>query len=347
MSGNKGALAGLAVGAGAMVFAPVLLFLAVSGGGTEAGATGGGALKTGTVPPEYVPWVLRAGAMCPEIGPAVIAAQIEAESNWNPDAESPVGAQGLSQFMPGTWTSWGRDDDGNGRVSPFDPGDAIMAQGRYDCSLAKQVKRYKDRGIAAGPTLDLTLAAYNAGPGAVEQYGGIPPYTETQGYVTRIKSLIAKYEDVAAGGGGGGGGGGTIPAGRKMAMPLAGNPPMTSPYGMRVHPVTGVNKLHTGIDFGVPSGTPIRAAMDGTVTFAGWNTGYGNRVVISHGTMDGKTIATTYNHMSAIGVSKGQKVKVGAPVGAVGSTGYSTGAHLHFEVQQNGQYVNPAPWIGK
>ncbi|MBE4736951.1 MULTISPECIES: peptidoglycan DD-metalloendopeptidase family protein [Streptomyces] len=326
----------------AAVLMPVVMMVAVSGGGdAEAEEQGvGGGLKSGQVPAEYVPWVLKAGAMCDVIKPAVIAAQIEAESGWNPNAKSPVGAEGLSQFMPGTWPSWGKDDDGNGRVSPYDPGDAIMAQGRYDCALAKQVQGYKDSGQATGETLDLALAAYNAGPGAVQQYGGIPPYTETQNYVTRIKSLISKYESVDDPPG-------KLPAGRQMAMPLSGNPPVTSPYGWRMHPTLGVRKLHTGTDFGAGSGTPVLAARDGVVTFAGWSNGYGNRVVISHGTIDGDTISTTYNHMlSGLSVGVGDQVKVGQRVGLVGSTGYSTGAHLHFEVQQNGAYVNPAPWLG-
>lgn len=326
----------------AAVMMPVVMMVAVSGGGeADAEEQGvGGGLKNGQVPAEYVPWVLKAGSMCDIIKPAVIAAQIEAESGWNPNAKSPVGAEGLSQFMPGTWQTWGKDDDGNGRISPYDPGDAIMAQGRYDCALAKQVQGYKDRGQASGETLDLTLAAYNAGPGAVQQYGGIPPYTETQNYVIRIKSLIAKYESVDDPPG-------KLPPGKQMAMPLAGNPPVTSPYGWRMHPTLGVRKLHTGIDFGVAAGTPVLAARDGVVTFAGWSTGYGNRVVISHGTIDGNQISTTYNHMlEGLNVKVGDKVKVGQRVGPVGSTGYSTGAHLHFEVMRNGTYVDPAPWLG-
>jgi murein DD-endopeptidase MepM/ murein hydrolase activator NlpD len=214
-----------------------------------------------------------------------------------------------------------------------------MAQGRYDCALARQVDGYKQRGEASGETLDLALAAYNAGPGAIEQYHGMPPYTETQNYVARIKSLIPKYEAIDDSPG-------TVPPGQQMAMPLRGNPPVTSPFGMRMHPILHVWKLHTGIDFGVPAGTPFLAARDGKVTFAGWSNGYGNRVVISHGTIDGKQVSTTYNHMSAIDVSVGQEVKVGQQVGAVGSTGFSTGPHAHFEVMVNGQYVNPAPWLG-
>ncbi len=325
----------------AAVIMPVVMMVGVSGASSEDGdgAGGGGGLKDGAVPQQYVPWVLKAGALCDVIKPAVIAAQIEAESGWNPNAQSPVGAEGLSQFMPGTWQTWGRDDDGNGRVSPYDPGDAIMAQGRYDCALAKQVEGYKNRGEARGETLDLALAAYNAGPGAVHQYGGMPPYTETQNYVATIKSLIAKYESVDDAPG-------KIPDGQQMAMPLPGKPPITSPYGMRMHPILHVRKLHTGIDFGAAAGTRFMAARDGTVTFAGWSNGYGNRVVISHGTIDGDQISTTYNHMSALSVRVGQKVKVGQQVGAVGSTGYSTGPHAHFEVQQNDKYVDPAPWLG-
>ncbi|WP_432188893.1 peptidoglycan DD-metalloendopeptidase family protein [Streptomyces sp. Tue6028] len=325
----------------AAVIMPVVMMVGVSGASSEdgGGAGGGGGLKDGAVPQQYVPWVLKAGALCDVIKPAVIAAQIEAESGWNPNAQSPVGAEGLSQFMPGTWQTWGRDDDGNGRVSPYDPGDAIMAQGRYDCALAKQVEGYKNRGEARGETLDLALAAYNAGPGAVHQYGGMPPYTETQNYVATIKSLIAKYESVDDPPG-------KIPDGQQMAMPLSGKPRITSPYGMRMHPILHVRKLHTGIDFAAAAGTPFKAARDGTVTFAGWSNGYGNRVVISHGTIDGDQISTTYNHMSALSVRVGQKVKVGQQVGAVGSTGYSTGPHAHFEVQQNDKYVDPAPWLG-
>ena len=113
-----------------------------------------------------------------------------------------------------------------------------------------------------------------------------------------------------------------------------------------MHPTLHVYKLHTGIDFGAPAGTPFLAALDGKVTFAGWSNGYGNRVVISHGTINGKKVTTTYNHMSAFAVSVGQQVKVGQRVGAVGSTGFSTGPHAHFEVTENEKYVDPAPWLG-
>ncbi|MFF4492593.1 peptidoglycan DD-metalloendopeptidase family protein [Streptomyces sp. NPDC001546] len=333
-------VAGAAVAA---VLAPFMLFVGVSGGEADAGlAAGSGTLNPKHVPPQYVTWVLKAGSVCPEIPPPVIAAQIEAESGWINGRVSPppANAKGLSQFIDETWAEWGRDDDGNGQISVWDPGDAIMAQGRYDCSLAKQVAGWRAKGLVSGDIIDLALAAYNAGPYRVLKAGGIPDIDETQGYVRDIRASMAKYTQIDTGGG-------TVPAGQLMAVPLRGNPPVTSPFGMRVHPTTGVYKLHTGMDFGVGEGTPVLAAKEGVVTFAGWNTAYGNRVIISHGTINGAQISTTYNHMSALNVGVGQQVGVGAVVGLVGTTGYSTGAHLHFEVQRNGECVNPAPWIGR
>jgi murein DD-endopeptidase MepM/ murein hydrolase activator NlpD len=121
--------------------------------------------------------------------------------------------------------------------------------------------------------------------------------------------------------------------------------PVTSPYGMRVHPVTGVYKLHSGTDFGVACGTPVGAALGGTVLQTGRDSAYGNRVVIQHGAIDGAVVATTYNHLESIAVREGQVVAPGSTVGFVGSTGYSTGCHLHLELLVGGEFVDPAPWL--
>lgn len=184
---SAGKAAAVAV-AGLMSLILGVVLLGAGGDTAVASGAGIGTLNPGPVPNGWAPWVARAGSICPEIPGPIIAAQIEAESNWNLNAVSPVGAVGLSQFMPGTWTSIGRDDDGNGAVSPYDPGDAIMAQGRYDCQIVEQL-----RGKVAGDLTELALAGYNAGPGAVLQYGGIPPYPETQAYVPRIMGLAARY----------------------------------------------------------------------------------------------------------------------------------------------------------
>ena len=129
--------------------------------------------------------------------------------------------------------------------------------------------------------------------------------------------------------------------GGEMAWPVPGYTRITSEFGMRTHPITGVYKLHTGTDIGAPLGTPFIAANDGVVVKAGWNNAYGNMVMINHG----GGVSTLYAHGSEILVQVGQEVKRGEEVLKVGSTGYSTGPHAHFEVRINGQYVNPIPYI--
>ena len=129
--------------------------------------------------------------------------------------------------------------------------------------------------------------------------------------------------------------------GGQLAWPVPGYTTITSKFAMRVHPITGQYKLHTGVDIGAPLGANFVAANDGVVTKAGPNTAYGNMVMIDHG----GGISTLYAHGSEILVEVGQTVKRGDPVLKVGSTGYSTGPHAHFEVRINGVAVNPLPYI--
>lgn len=127
--------------------------------------------------------------------------------------------------------------------------------------------------------------------------------------------------------------------GGTMAWPLPGYYSVTSPFGNRLHPVLKVYKMHTGIDIAGAgcNGKNITAAADGTVITAGWISGYGNTVVVDHG----GGITTLYAHAQKILVKKGDKVKRGDALSLVGMTGYATGPHLHFEVRENGKYVNP------
>jgi len=116
---------------------------------------------------------------------------------------------------------------------------------------------------------------------------------------------------------------------------------ISSPFGYRIHPIFHVRKMHTGVDMSAGMGTPIRAADSGTVVQAGWRGGYGKCVVISHG----NGLATLYAHQSVISVSVGDTVKRGQVIGKVGSTGYSTGPHLHFEVRVNGSPIDPMRYL--
>jgi murein DD-endopeptidase MepM/ murein hydrolase activator NlpD len=116
---------------------------------------------------------------------------------------------------------------------------------------------------------------------------------------------------------------------------------LTSGFGYRIHPILGYARFHSGLDFGADYGTPIRAAMRGKVLFAGWYGGYGQAVILDHG----NNLVTLYGHTSEIYVSQGQTVQRGDTIAAVGSTGLSTGPHLHFEVRLSGQPVDPSEYL--
>lgn len=122
----------------------------------------------------------------------------------------------------------------------------------------------------------------------------------------------------------------------------------TSPFGERIHPISGIRKLHTGTDFAAPAGTTIHAMTDGEVVFVGPLGGGGNAVRVKH-LINGKIVYSQYKHMlnGSFRVAVGQKVKAGDPLGSVGSTGNSTGNHLHFEIMpdQEENYIDAVPWL--
>lgn len=196
------------------LFVLVVVLLLLGGGGQEqakkdaeaalpaadpglplSGGPGSAGLRPGVIPNGWQPLVEAAGRQCPEITAPIIGAQIEQESSWvNGQTSATVagmhrgGAMGLAQFMPATWAEYGAG--GN----PMIPADAIAAQGRYDCALAAEMKALVAAGKAKGDLVTLTLAAYNAGPNRVSEYGGVPPFLETQNYVKDIpKRAAEKY----------------------------------------------------------------------------------------------------------------------------------------------------------
>ncbi|MEV4192102.1 bifunctional lytic transglycosylase/C40 family peptidase [Streptomyces toxytricini] len=182
------------VGGGALAvflcFVALLVIGTYSAAAGIAGGAGGRALglAKGAVPSKYQALVQKWGVLCPTLSPAVLAAQLYSESGWNPTVVSPADARGIAQFIPGTWATHGIDGDGDGDRDIWDPNDAIPSAASYDCALAKDV------GKVPGDPVANMLAAYNAGPGAVFKYQGVPPYKETQGYVKAITTLAKSFE---------------------------------------------------------------------------------------------------------------------------------------------------------
>lgn len=137
---------------------------------------------------------------------------------------------------------------------------------------------------------------------------------------------------------------GNIRAGGGFLTPPV-NGPITSPYGYRIHPIYGYYGLHNGTDFGVSCGEAMKAAGNGVVTQRYFDEVYGNRLFISLGSVNGKNLTVVYNHASGYRLNVGQRVTRGETVGWVGSTGWSTGCHLHFIVMVNGTPVDPEKWL--
>ena len=183
----------IALGGGGGAVAGFLVLLVV---GTYAAAgsifqsqqTASQQLAPGTVPAAYAPLIQQWGTLCPQLSPPLLAAQMYQESGFNPNAVSPVGAQGIAQFMPGTWAIYGIDPT-HAHASPdvWDPADAIPSAATYDCQLAQDTKN------VPGNATSNMLAAYNAGPYAVISSDGIPGYTQTEDYVTNINKLSESF----------------------------------------------------------------------------------------------------------------------------------------------------------
>ncbi|MFD7590618.1 NlpC/P60 family protein [Kitasatospora sp. NPDC059811] len=155
--------------------------------GTPQQSANRAALSPGTVPAAFQAPIQQWGALCPEISPPMLAAQLYQESGFDPKAQSGVGAQGMAQFMPDTWAAYGTDANGDGKKDVWDPLDAIASAATFDCALAKDVAK------VPGDRQANLLAAYNAGPYAVTKYNGVPPYKETQGYVRNIQAMARSF----------------------------------------------------------------------------------------------------------------------------------------------------------
>lgn len=225
--------------------------------------------------------------------------------------------------------------------------DGILAQAQSDRDTVQQrtqeLAGQKQQLDAAHAALDQQAADQAALLGEIEN--------KKASIQQQMDSLQAQSDSIAAqlravNPPAGGGGSSTPSVGQgngKLGNPVPGAP-RTSPFGMRLDPVTGKYQLHAGQDFGVKVGTPVLAAADGTVVItqsAASSGGYGNYTCVSHG----NGLSTCYAHQSQFLVSQGQKVKKGQVIGLSGNTGFSTGPHLHFEVRINGNPVDPVGYL--
>ncbi|MGW4088093.1 transglycosylase SLT domain-containing protein [Streptomyces sp. NPDC004822] len=162
---------------------------------------GKGELARDTVPTDVVDAILDAGALCPGVGPVVIASQIQQESGFDSTVVGPNGEVGLSQLPPSVFEEFGEDDDSNGAESPLDATDSILAQGRFMCSLIDQTEPLASEGRPLGDALSLALAAYDVGLDAVRLAGGVPRTDQSQTYVVGVRALFARFQGLVPGSG--------------------------------------------------------------------------------------------------------------------------------------------------
>jgi murein DD-endopeptidase MepM/ murein hydrolase activator NlpD len=185
-------------------------------------------------------------------------------------------------------------------------------------------------GVAPGDRFDLILSYKRAAGGEVEEgqllYAGLEHDGQPRAQLLRWGGEGQFFDAASLSGAAQTSG---------LIMPVAGH--LTSSFGMRYHPILGYARMHSGIDFGAAYGSPIVAVADGLVTYAGVHGGHGNYVRLEHG----GGVGTAYGHMSRIAVAPGTRVRAGQVIGYVGSTGLSTGPHLHYEVFRDGRPVDP------
>jgi len=259
-------------------------------------------LALAEIPADHLPIFLKAQEKY-GVSWAVLAAIAKVESGFGRNmGPSGAGAIGYMQFMPDTWEAYKQDGNGDGKCDPYDPWDAVFTAAYY----------LKANGFEGDPQ------------------GALYQYNHAWWYVTKVLTQAAAYSS--------------------MMLPTANGvwplPPtfrtVTSRFGPRVHPVTGVPSFHYGVDIEAPEGTPVYAALAGVVEAVRVDGALGLYVsVVSTG-----GVRTVYGHLSAADVSPGAQVAAGQTIGRSGNTGWSTGPHLHFQVEVNGTACDPLEWLG-
>ena len=230
----------------------------------------------------------------------------------------------------------------------------VAAMKREQEALVEKIAGLEAEAIEAREAVESLIAAREEAVAAIaaEKAKEEARYAAMQRESARLGAILAaraRAARLAAARARASGRSGYTSGGGALSWPVSAG--ITSAYGMRVHPVTGVYKLHDGTDFGVGCGTPVRAASSGTVIQAANVAGYGNQLVIDHGAMRGAGVATSYNHLMSFRAGYGSRVSRGQVIGYSGGgegmygAGYSTGCHLHFMVYVNGGTTDPMGWL--
>ena len=318
------------------IAALVLVMLLTVGqlvGGVSAGVAAsqqdnGACTTTELVPEQGQAW-LNEAASSSGLPPNFLARVISRESDWRPDLfamDSNGGTWGLFQINRAEWARLNPASVGisGTPIGITDP----MLHARLGGVLMKQNYETAQRLQAANPRaayaqidpLEAAVIIHNAGQGALMRYPNIPAITRD--YAAEVMA------------------GTSAPGTWTHPAP---NGTMSSPFGYRIHPIYGDRRLHSGVDYATGPGSPIYAANSGTVTFAGFDSAGNGTIQIDHG----GGISTAYLHMYASGIQVrvGQTVTAGQIIGAEGSSGTSTGSHLHFEVRQDGRPIDPVPFL--
>lgn len=322
----------------------------------------------GQTPTKAIPWVKAAYEGSGRRLPAnFFAGMMFYESSFNPTIRNSLGYMGLCQIGTEEW----RHLTGGTPSSPniYDPIIHAKNCGKLSAENLDKVHKARSTNLPANlrslPDWQLVILAHNAGPAYLtpQKAGRMPAETRRsiQRMMPYMNDATTKNAVTVASGGGVRAGAATNPRALKAAIqkaikpaawdgkfdaPAPGPLHVTSPYGPRIHPVTGkMQSLHAGIDYAQAPGKPQYATAPGTVLYTKYEGTGGNTVCINHGEYAGATWKTCHRHLSAFLVKPGQQVQKGTPIGLTGATGRVTGAHIHYEIHQNGKPINPAPFM--